>query len=202
MLSDASDPQTGLSLLSENLPELRAELKKTSQLFDDLLDWSRLQISNKAFSPQKVDVAELAFKVRETLYHVASEKEIRIAIAISDASMYSDKDMMENVLRNLVSNANTSTPAGGVISITAQVEQNTYTLQVEDDGIGIDAVALEKIMGREFYTSYGTRNEKGTGLGLLICSELVEKCQGYLSIHSTVGKGTKGNCVGSRTTNV
>ena len=66
-----------------------------------------------------------------------------------------------------------------------------YLLGVEDSGTGIDAPAMEKIMEREFYTSPGTCSEKGSGLGLIICSELVEKCRGYLSIHSTIGKGTR-----------
>jgi signal transduction histidine kinase len=190
MLSNESHQEAGLAVLAENLPELRAELKKTSQLFDDLLDWSRLQISNNDFVAQKINMPELASKVRETLHYAAFEKDIRVEVAIKDNWMYADRDMMEIVLRNLLSNAIKFTPCDGTVVITGLVEQDTYLLRVEDSGTGIDAPAMEKIMEREFYTSSGTCSEKGSGLGLIICSELVEKCRGYLSIHSTIGKGT------------
>ncbi len=191
MLSNEAHQEAALAVLAENLPELRAELKKTSQLFDDLLDWSRLQISNNDFVAQKIDISELASKVRETLHHAAFEKDIQVEIIISDNWMYADRDMMEIVLRNLLSNAIKFSPCEGTVVITGLVKQDDYLLGVEDSGAGIEGPAMEKIMEREFYTSPGTCNEKGSGLGLIICSELVEKCGGILSIHSTIGKGTR-----------
>ncbi len=191
LLSDEMNPETGLAILSENLPLLKTELKKTSRLFDDLLEWAKLQISDSTAAPEKIDVARLARKVEETLHSHAAEKGVQVSLAIKDGWLYADKDMMEIVLRNLVSNAIKFTPGDGSVCISGRLEQNTYLLQVEDNGMGMNATILEKILDREFYTSYGTANEMGTGLGLPICQDLVEKCQGQLSIQSTAGKGTK-----------
>ena len=98
--------------------------------------------------------------------------------------------MLEIVLRNLISNAIKFTETDDSIAISGEWQQDAFTIKVTDTGSGMSEEAINKIQSNSFYTSPGTRNEKGTGLGLIICKDLIERCHGNLSIESTRGKGT------------
>lgn len=188
---DHENTEEALRKLLSILPEMKAELKKTSDLFDNLLGWARLQLREANVSLQKIDLSSVASKVKETLDERARQKGIDITIDISDKFVYSDRSILDIVLRNLVSNAIKFTKKDGIISIKGVRKGGFYILQVEDNGIGIDGAAMQQISGKNFYSSPGTGNEQGTGLGLIICKDLIERCQGDIAIFSRKGKGTR-----------
>ena len=190
LFASEENSEEALVKLGENLPELRAELKKTSDLFENLLNWAKLQMQDTVVSPQKVDLEEVAAEVREHLLLKASRKGVLIDLDFRDRYVYSDEHVMEIVLRNLLSNAIKFSEKDDTVTIRGRRVNEQYILEVEDQGVGIDRLHLEKIQHKSFYTSSGTKNEKGTGLGLIICKDLVEKCGGELMITSHKGEGT------------
>jgi len=107
-----------------------------------------------------------------------------------DIFIYVDKDMLEIVLRNIFFNAIKFTNKGGNINIFAHEFEGIVTIAVSDTGIGIENERIEEIFSNcDFYTTFGTSGERGTGIGLMICRELIEKNKGKIWVESKVGKG-------------
>jgi two-component system, sensor histidine kinase and response regulator len=184
------NPEEMIASLVEVLPELKNELKKTSDLFENLLYWARMQIREAEVVTEQMDVSELAARIKNSLNDKARKKGVRIENRLSDTKIYGDKYILEIVLRNLVSNAIKFSGNEDEIVIDGQQEKNAYVLKVTDTGIGMNEDSIKKINSNSFYTSTGTQNEKGTGLGLIICKDLIEKCSGFINIESSLGKGT------------
>lgn len=190
LFSSEENTEEAIIKLRENLPELRAELARTADLFENLLNWARLQMQDTVLRPQWVNMQELAMAVKEAFVFKAGQKGVGFDIVFPESNAYTDKNMMEIVLRNLVSNAVKYSRKGGTIYVRGILEEDQYLLEVEDEGVGIDKSSLHKIQSKNFYTSPGTKNEIGTGLGLIICKDLVEKCGGDLLLVSTKQAGT------------
>jgi two-component system, sensor histidine kinase and response regulator len=185
------NPEEMIGSLMEVLPELKNELKKTSDLFENLLCWAKMQIREAEVVTEQMDVGELGARIQNSLNDKARKKGVQIENLLSDTKIYGDKYILEIVLRNLVSNAIKFSGNEDKIIIDGQQEKNAYVLKVTDTGIGMNEDSIRKINSNSFYTSAGTQNEKGTGLGLIICKDLIEKCNGFISIESAVGKGTE-----------
>jgi signal transduction histidine kinase len=111
---------------------------------------------------------------------------------LPDISVQADSNGLQAILRNLVGNAIKFTPAGhnGLVSVSSEVEADKISITVQDTGTGMSAEKLDKIFTLEKRSDRGTAGEKGAGLGLLLCKELVELHQGVLKVQSTEGKGT------------
>jgi two-component system, sensor histidine kinase and response regulator len=187
---EESNPEEMIASLVEVLPELKNELRKTSDLFENLLYWAKMQIREAEVVTQQMDVGELAAKIKNSLIDKAHKKGVQIENQLSNTKIYGDKYILEIVLRNLVSNAIKFSRDEDKIIINGVQEKNAYVLRVTDTGIGMNEESIRKINSNSFYTSYGTQNEKGTGLGLIICRELIERCSGFINIESNMGKGT------------
>ena len=109
-----------------------------------------------------------------------------------DIKINADKNMTATILRNLISNAVKYTHPGGEINISSQSLTDKLIFCVSDNGIGIKPEALDRLFKiGESYTQKGTKNEEGTGLGLILCKEFIEKHGGKIWIESEVGKGSK-----------
>jgi len=103
-----------------------------------------------------------------------------------------DENMLSNIIRNLVSNAIKFTPKEGFIKVSAEVHDGYVHISVTDNGVGIKPEAIGKLFKIETsFTTRGTENEKGTGLGLLLCKEFIEKHRGKINVESEPGKGSK-----------
>jgi signal transduction histidine kinase len=128
----------------------------------------------------------------ETLNSNANAKNLTINYSAQDeTNIFADIDMIKTVLRNLVSNAIKYTNIGGAININAEENSENITISVSDNGVGIAPGDLTKLFNiSEVLSTKGTANEKGTGLGLLLCKELVEKHGGKIWVDSEVGKGS------------
>jgi len=123
---------------------------------------------------------------------MANEKSITIQHQIPDDLMvYADTNMLSTILRNLITNAIKFTHKGGNITITSQVENNKTVITVHDSGIGMDEMTRNKLFKiNEKISIVGTEKETGTGLGLLLCKEFVEKQGGKIWVESELGMGS------------
>lgn len=167
----------------------------TFKLLENLLDWARIQQSQMPFQPVPLILKKLVDDVLELMIEKANSKMIAIINYISDKLIITaDKNMLETIFRNLLSNALKFTSVNGKVEIRAISRSNAYEIAVKDTGIGIKKEDLNKIfeIGSGFSTR-GTENEKGTGLGLLLCKEFVEKHQGKIWVESEEGKGSTFN---------
>lgn len=167
--------------------------KNTFELFDSLLQWSRSQLGAVEFYPKKHKVAMLIEKSCRSLKVLAENKNIKMTInQLDDTILQCDDEMILTVLRNLISNSIKFTNANGLISISASVEAGNYKITVSDNGVGMDPNTLNSLFRLDRnITNIGTNNEKGSGFGLLLCKEFVEKHKGAIWAESKKNMGTK-----------
>ncbi len=163
-----------------------------NNLLEDILLWARTQQGKFPFKPQNLSFSDICKDILEILNPNAKAKNIAINYNAADGiNIFADIDMLKTVLRNLVSNAIKFTNNGGTISITAKQIDSNITISVSDNGIGIAPDNLVKLFEMsEVITTKGTAKETGTGLGLLLCKEFVEKHGGKIWVESEVGKGS------------
>jgi PAS domain S-box-containing protein len=164
----------------------------TNKLLEDLLMWARTQQDSIPLKPQKKSFAGICKDAVEVLRPNATAKNITINYNANDQlNVFADVDMLESVLRNLVSNSIKFTNHGGVIQLYAEENSGNVTISVSDNGVGIPPDNLAKLFDlSKVITTKGTAKETGTGLGLLICKELVEKHGGKIWVESVAGKGS------------
>ncbi len=167
--------------------------ERAMDLLMNLMDWSRSQTGRMNFHPEPVEIDALINQVTELTNDAAFQKSITVAKEVPlNTSVFADKAMVSTILRNLVSNAIKFTNQDGVILISVKITGNDLAIAVTDNGIGISKENLGKLFRLdETYSTNGTKNEKGTGLGLILCKEFVEKHGGTIGVESTEGKGSR-----------
>ncbi|MGC4022767.1 MAG: tetratricopeptide repeat protein [Cyclobacteriaceae bacterium] len=172
--------------------ELSARVNTTSSLLENLLNWSKNQIATAKANPIKTDLRNLTNECIELYRSNAKEKEIQLINKIEPSSfIYADEEMIRITLRNLISNAIKFTRKGGEVKVESQLQDNILCVSISDSGVGIPQEDLGKIFSLEAYTTPGTAKEKGTGLGLILCKEFIEKNGGEISVDSIHGEGSK-----------
>lgn len=166
--------------------------KNVYELLENLLEWSRIQTGRRKFHPEKLQLADSAGKVIELFKDAAINKSISLTAQIEEsAEVFADMNMLFTVMRNLVSNAIKFTSIGGSVIIKAESVGREMSISVEDTGVGMRKVDMEKLFKiTSSYSTVGTAQETGTGLGLILCKELVEKNKGTISAASEEGKGS------------
>ncbi|NPD48139.1 MULTISPECIES: hybrid sensor histidine kinase/response regulator [unclassified Lentimicrobium] len=166
--------------------------KSTFQLLENLLNWAKSQRNEITFVPEKIMLKETVLFVTDLFKEITQNKQISIAVNIpQDTIVFADKNMLMTVLRNLISNAIKFSPNGKQIRIFATKNKMEHTITINDEGEGITPENLSKLFkNTEHITTYGTNGEKGSGLGLILCKEFVEKHDGKIWAESEVGKGT------------
>lgn len=177
--------------IKELVPEVVSELTHTTSLMENVLHWARSQMQAYTVKPQPIGVPDLIAEVARLLRLQADAKSIGMTLK-SDASAvaFADRDMVHLILRNLLSNAIKYTPDNGCIELGARREDGSVALYVRDTGTGILPDELQKIQLSNFYSTKGTAGEAGTGLGLMLCKEFIQRNGGELRIESTAGKGS------------
>jgi len=177
--------------LKNMIPAVVSDLTYTTSLMDNLLQWSKAQMQSNAVYPQKVDIGKSIQETLQLLRRQSETKQINIESDSQDGVFgFMDKDMLQLVLRNLVSNAIKFTPEKGTIKIGVHENCTLVEVFVQDTGTGISPDALKKINGNDFYSTKGTANESGTGLGLKLCKEFMVRNGGQLYIESKPGEGS------------
>jgi signal transduction histidine kinase len=164
----------------------------SGNLLEDILMWSRTQQGSIPFNPQNVSLSATCRNIIEILNPGAYAKNIQIYdSSVNHINVYADEDMLKTILLNLVSNAIKFTNSGGKITINAERNSEIVTISVSDNGVGIPPDGLAKLFDiSEVLTTRGTAEETGTGLGLLLCKEFIEKHNGTISVVSEEGKGS------------
>jgi len=172
--------------------ELEKSTDNTHQLLENLLNWSRVQIGKILYDPTDFDLYALLEKIRLLCIQKAEMKDIEIKNEIpSEMMIRADRFMMQIILKNLLENAIKFTYPGGNIRITEKIKNKTVHISVIDNGIGIKKENLTRLFNVDsIYVIQGTANEKGTGLGLILCQEFIEKNKGTISAISEFGKGS------------
>lgn len=172
--------------------EIDKNLKNLLALLENLLEWARSQTGSIEFKPELFDISVLAEQNRELLAQQAQNKKIELAVVSCGTAMVNaHKNSINTVIRNLVSNAIKFTPAEGKITIETSFKGNDVLVSVTDTGVGMDESTLQKLFRIDTkYSTQGTANEKGTGLGLILCKDFVEKNGGSIGVNSTVGVGS------------
>jgi len=173
------------------MDELRRNVDYSSELVGNLLFWASSQLNGIMVTPVCLPLWQLADEILHLYVKLAGEKNIVLKNDVDPGlTAYADKDMIQVILRNLVSNAIKFCRKGDTITITGQHSGNCVEICVADTGVGIKGDILEKIRRKESITTYGTAREKGTGLGMLLCREFTEANGGFFRIDSEWGKGS------------
>ena len=180
----------------ESIKEYARIIQNSSQrafsLLVNLLEWSRSQIGLIKFSPEYIEIGLLINQVAQLLIESAQLKSIEMFIELpSKVICFGDKEMISTILRNLISNALKFTNPGGRIVISAERSPDEILFSVSDNGVGMKKEAMWKLFRIDASSSAkGTSGEKGTGLGLILCKEFVEKHGGKIWAESEYGKGS------------
>ena len=161
-------------------------------LLENLLQWARIQTGRIKFIPSYIEADKIIRDVIDTYHYLAEKKRISIKVDYDDnLIVYADENMLTNILRNLLHNAIKFTDQGGKINIKGVRENGKVTLSVCDNGSGISKDELDKLFNLEYhFTRKGTSGEQGTGLGLIICKELLDLHHSKLNVQSHAEKGS------------
>ncbi len=161
-------------------------------LLSNLLNWSRSSMGRIQIEPEKLRMLSVVREVFETQDVAAQKKNITLHCDIqSDVVINADKNIISTVLRNLVSNAIKFTPVGGQVSVSVAAVANGAKISVQDTGVGIPPDRLATLFDiSEMRSTMGTENEDGTGLGLILCKEFIQRHGGSIAVESTPGKGS------------
>lgn len=205
---DLRTPLIGLigyaEILSEDIDELETnEIKEyasnivdisrqTIKLLSNLLEWSRLQTGKIQYNPADVKIYSLVNNIFQLLKSNAQHKEIELVNSTDENHIaFADENMIYSVLNNLTSNAIKFTRVGGRIEISSEIKGNEIIIAVKDNGVGIDEENLKNLFELDkSFTTPGTQNEKGSGLGIILCRDFIKKHGGKIWVESKVGEGT------------
>ncbi len=179
--------------IKKGISTLNRSATRAYNLLLDLLSWARSHSGKMEHKLEEVDLVKIAKENVELLDERAAEKGIRIFSEISEGlSIYSDKNMVSTVLRNLLTNAVKFTVKNGSVKIYSEMEKNSLKITVSDTGIGISEENTKKLFRLDtFYRTLGSDNEKGTGLGLILCKEFIEILGGEIWVESELDKGSR-----------
>lgn len=179
--------------LKEYMANIHKTIKNVYRLIENLLEWSRLQSGKMTFSPAKLNLYKSIETVQQVLIGVSSLKDITIINNTSKGIfVHADEKMLRSVLQNLITNSIKFSNPNSEIKISAASDKEIVTVSVSDNGIGMDEDTLSKIFSLDHsITTPGTAQEKGTGLGLILCREMIEKHGCYIWAKSIKGEGSQ-----------
>ena len=165
--------------------------KRLNELLDNLLSWALLQNGMIPYHPQQVNIKYSIDSVIQLLNPIAEMKEVKLSNNInSDTLVFADEKAIETILRNLISNALKFSNPGGEVTVNIKEKEGQVTIMINDTGTGISAEMIPRLFDLEKESKTGTLGEKGTGLGLVLCKELVELNKGSIEVESVPGKGS------------
>jgi two-component system sensor histidine kinase ChiS len=172
--------------------ELKTNTSQLFKLLENLLNWSRIQMGRLEHKPETLDMHNIVDECLHLLKANAEEKQIGLTSDVDRGTMVrADRNMIRSLVQNLVSNAIKFTDVDGNVSITARPDDGLMAFTVSDTGTGISQENMKKLFRLDsHFTTRGTHDEKGSGLGLILCKEFVEKNGGTIQVESPHGHGT------------
>jgi signal transduction histidine kinase len=196
-----TNTQTILSLINKGalspeeskvlLEQLETQYINTTGLLDNLLGWLKSQITGKELEKSDMNIYDLMNGMHLEQKIPLMHKRIKfINITHNDTVVKAEKDMIKIIFRNLISNAIKFTPLDGRIEITNREDEHYHYVMIRDSGIGMSEEVLSKVNAQKYFTRTGTLQEKGSGFGLILCRDLLQKQGGNLLIDSAKGEGS------------
>jgi signal transduction histidine kinase len=188
--------QRGILLEEERhmlLSRITLDVHYTNELLDNLLSWASSKDTGAGYRPEKFYLMPTVNNVIALFHSMAKDKKINILNCTKeDHAVLADQNMIKLVLRNLISNALKFTRQGGEVSVHSEFSGKVMQISVKDTGVGMPDDKIESLLNADQIptTTRGTSNEKGSGIGLLLCKEFIEKHNSVISIDSILGKGT------------
>ncbi|WP_027126075.1 tetratricopeptide repeat-containing sensor histidine kinase [Gelidibacter mesophilus] len=173
------------------IPELSENADNASLLLFNLLNWSKSQMQNLEPNPEHFNIQEVFHSKIRLVEQKIEQKRIVVIDETQQDFIYADRSMVEIIVQNLLTNAVKFSRVGDIITISNKDLNGKSLICVEDTGVGIPNENLKRLFQNNNFTTVGTKNEKGTGLGLTICKELVELNHGRIWVESTQNVGTK-----------
>jgi signal transduction histidine kinase len=171
---------------------LKVRLDNTRKLLDTLLDWAMLQMNEIKIQKENIELSKLV-ESNLAYFREVGDKKIDFINTVKEGQMVSaDRNMLDLIIRNLVSNSIKFTDEGGKVEVTTEFgPKKSLIVMIKDNGIGMSTDQMDKLFDTNtLYTTRGTANEKGTGLGLRLCKEFVERMGGNIWVESVEGKGS------------
>ncbi len=187
-----SHPEYEESDNKEITKNISSSVENTIDLLENLLIWASAQIKGVPIHIQKLNIHSITQENINLLNSASSQKHIEINNEITeDVTAYGDMDMIRLVLRNLIANAIKFTSENGIIKIKSGIKNNVCQISIIDNGVGISKSSMERLFNQHLNpTTKGTGNEKGTGLGLILCKDFIERNNGKIWVESEEGKGS------------
>jgi signal transduction histidine kinase len=177
--------------LPGHITELKTRFNHTRTLLNNLLDWTLLQMDKLNLQAAKIDIHKIVDENIQLLSAVQTKQIILINSTPSPAIAFADSNTTNLVIRNLMTNATKFTNDGGEVTIGGEEKANHWVISIRDNGVGMNQDVIKILFDKTApYTTRGTANEKGTGLGLILCKEFVEKNGGKIWVDSTPGNGS------------
>ncbi len=171
---------------------LNNSLNNQFRLLEDLLSWARIQAGKIKYEPVNICVLEEVYNVTQMFKSNLKNKNISTRINVDEnINIFADRDMFWLLIRNLISNAIKFTRPGGWIEINSSVEGDFVLFEIKDNGVGIEEEYIDKLFRLDaHYTSEGTNHESGSGLGLILCKDIIDKHNCKIWVDSKVNEGT------------
>ncbi|WP_127125811.1 sensor histidine kinase [Pseudoflavitalea rhizosphaerae] len=177
--------------IKEMIPGVTNEMNYVTSLMENLLLWARSQMRQETVQPEMLDLHHMIDETVALLRLQADNKKIWLETSLQQpVYCYADREMISLVLRNILSNAIKFTPAHGTIWVSAREHEAMVEIAVQDTGIGMSEEAITQLFGDHYYTTRGTNSETGTGLGLKLCRDFLEKNGGCIKVNSNPGVGS------------
>ena len=175
------------------IPLLIKSMSSVSELLDNLLQWSNSQLKGETIEESVFNMNDLVKKQIELFETQASEKQIVLKNEINkDISVFADRNLIDIVMRNLVSNAIKFCNESGEVIISGKQQADRVEISVKDKGVGISPENIDKIFqDKGKFTTLGTNKEQGTGIGLMLCKDFIEKQNGSIGVESTINEGSR-----------
>lgn len=171
--------------------DLLKMVQNTSHMLDDMVNWSKIQISGTRTNFQEVGIGYWLNKTVDHLREMAKAKGVMfLADYRGSDKLYCDPILMTVIIRNLIQNAVKFTPSGRTVELKVQEQEKAMIFKIKDEGIGIDPANQNQLFSGNASIQQGTENEKGSGFGLFIVKEYIDAHQGQIEIDSKVGQGS------------
>jgi signal transduction histidine kinase len=179
--------------IQTSLHFIHSSSKHAYTLLENLLVWARSQTKAIEFKPVSFNLKDGIFDTVTMAEGIAAKKHIKLTSDIEgNITIIADINMINTVIRNLLSNAIKFTPSDGIVKISISEDSESWLFTISDSGVGIDPKNIDKLFKIENkFSTMGTENEIGTGLGLILCKEFIERHGGKIWVNSTINIGTE-----------
>jgi len=191
LLDELKNNSDNKDIVLQSVKNVQSSAKNGFKLVENLLEWSRSQTDEIKCNPSEIYINEVIQESILSIQSLINNKNIKISYTNNPVQVWVDKNMISSIVRNLLSNAIKYTNTHGLVSIDSRSYDSVLEVKVSDTGVGMSEEIKAKLFGLEYLdTTPGTQNERGTGLGLLLCKDFIKKNGGDIWVESELGKGS------------